>query len=241
MSATASASSFAGMMPMMGPKLSSRIDAVTYPADATGGASWSLDPAHTDATQNDDKANWCRATTAYGTGGKGTPGADNDSCNVVVPGMCTDSGTGSMRAVVAPAAGDIVINEAMPDPAKVTDAAGEWFELKINRAVDLNGLQLGKDAASATELKSAQCLAVTAGSYALFAHSTDAATNGGLPALPASQTFTFGMSNAPGSLYVGYGGAQLDTMSWTTSTQGKSIQRDPADATKVCSAAAQYN
>ncbi len=44
------------------------------------GASLSLSPEHHDAELNDDGANWCVATSTYGDGGKGTPGAPNDPC-----------------------------------------------------------------------------------------------------------------------------------------------------------------
>jgi hypothetical protein len=44
------------------------------------GASMTLDPASTDAAANDDAANWCEASSAYGLGDRGTPGAANDAC-----------------------------------------------------------------------------------------------------------------------------------------------------------------
>lgn len=43
-------------------------------------ASLSLDPAAIDPILNDDGANWCTATTTYGSGDEGTPGAANDTC-----------------------------------------------------------------------------------------------------------------------------------------------------------------
>ncbi len=49
------------------------------------GASMNLDPASTTTTANDDGANWCEATEAYGLGDLGTPGAANTDCPVVEP------------------------------------------------------------------------------------------------------------------------------------------------------------
>ena len=49
------------------------------------GASMSLDFDATDELANDDGANWCEATTPYGDGDSGTPGAANDSCGPVGP------------------------------------------------------------------------------------------------------------------------------------------------------------
>ncbi|MGM0575364.1 MAG: lamin tail domain-containing protein [Myxococcota bacterium] len=59
------------------------VDSVTYdPVDFpdTKGEALSLDPAAFDADLNDDGANWCDATTPFGTGQLGTPGAENPSC-----------------------------------------------------------------------------------------------------------------------------------------------------------------
>jgi hypothetical protein len=38
------------------------------------------DPSALDHVNNDDPANWCVATTTYGLGDEGTPGAVNDAC-----------------------------------------------------------------------------------------------------------------------------------------------------------------
>jgi len=51
---------------------------VTFP-DAAG-ASISLDPSAWNETDNDNGANWCLSTTAYGDGDLGTPGVVNSAC-----------------------------------------------------------------------------------------------------------------------------------------------------------------
>jgi hypothetical protein len=53
-------------------------DGATFP-DANG-LSASLDPSALDATDNDDGANWCEASSTYGDGDFGTPGSANDVC-----------------------------------------------------------------------------------------------------------------------------------------------------------------
>jgi len=60
------------------------LDEVAYDGGATFpdpvGASMSLEPTMLDATSNDEGANWCEATSAFGDGDLGTPGSENDSC-----------------------------------------------------------------------------------------------------------------------------------------------------------------
>jgi hypothetical protein len=62
------------------------IDRVAYDDGATfpdpSGASMNLDPDRTDATLNDLGVNWCEGITPFGLGDLGTPGADNDSCDL---------------------------------------------------------------------------------------------------------------------------------------------------------------
>jgi hypothetical protein len=52
-------------------------DASVLPVD---GKSWSLDPGHADATNNDNSDFWCSGTTPYGSGDLGTPHAANADC-----------------------------------------------------------------------------------------------------------------------------------------------------------------
>jgi hypothetical protein len=53
-------------------------DNVIWPT--TGGASASLQPATLDHVLNDDPNRWCVASSTYGGGDSGTPGAVNDIC-----------------------------------------------------------------------------------------------------------------------------------------------------------------
>ena len=58
------------------------IDETSYTATVSG-KSTSLDPFYYDAVGNDNPLNWCDATTAYGLGDLGTPGALNPACGVI--------------------------------------------------------------------------------------------------------------------------------------------------------------
>ena len=54
------------------------VDAVSFTTAMPDGSSRELKSANLTATDNDNEANWCTSTTAYGAGGNGTPGAAND-------------------------------------------------------------------------------------------------------------------------------------------------------------------
>ncbi|MCP5031401.1 MAG: ExeM/NucH family extracellular endonuclease [Actinomycetia bacterium] len=49
------------------------------------GASMNLDPPSTEYTSNDDGANWCEGSASFGAGDRGTPGADNTTCETDEP------------------------------------------------------------------------------------------------------------------------------------------------------------
>ncbi len=180
-----------------------------------------------DYTFNDDSANWCQGNdTEFASGNFGTPGAESD-CIPLVFGQCTDGGV--MRAVISPAPGDLVITEVMPSPAKTSDAAGEWFEAKVMRGVDLNGLGLDRagDASPPELVDDPACLVAAPGDYVVFAHSLDSALNGGLPDGSVRGTFQFPLVTGPGDVRLLSGSTVIDAITWPTSTSGKSIQLDP--------------
>jgi len=200
------------------------LDAITWET-TTVAAATSLDPDAIDATANDDPANWCPAVDPYGDGDLGTPGAENPACGGSGSGMCNDGG--NERPIVAPAPGDLVITEVMPDPSAVADAEGEWFEVLVTANVDLNGLELGAPAGDADTTLPADgdCLSVGEGTRIIFAQNDDPALNGGLPAPFA--TFSFGLTNASGSVSVGRGGVVIDAVSWADSDPGVALNLDP--------------
>lgn len=216
------------------------IDAVTWASSPTGAAR-QLDPDLVDAVANDSEASFCNATTPYGTGSPqdlGTPGAANTQCGVVVPpGSCNDGGT--VRAIMKPAAGQLVITEFLADPAG-TDTAKEWFEITNTGATafDLNELTLGRAATtSSTTITSATCLELAPDGFALFARSADPMQNGMLPTVDA--TFGFGLVNATGDVEVRDGATVLDSVTWASSTSGVSSQRDP-DSPTFCPSTTPY-
>ena len=182
-------------------------------------------------TLNDDPSRWCQASaTEFEAGNFGTPGAAND-CQPIVIGQCNDRGT--MRDAVAPGPGDLVITEVMPSPERVGDTVGEWFEARAESDVDLNGVGLERagDSAGPDVITAADCVHLTAGSYAVFVRSDVAADNGGIPAAVIAARFKFAMvagaPAAPGDVAIVAGSTVVDAVTWTKSSAGKALQLAP--------------
>jgi len=206
-----------------------QIDEADYD-DVKAGHSRELTAAQPpDFTVNDDQQNWCQSDdTEFVSGNFGTPGQDND-CTPLIAGQCNDNG--AMRAVVAPATGDLVITELMPSPSRVPDAVGEWFEAEAIHDVDLNGVGLDRagDSAQPDVIASTDCVHAAAGTYLVFARSFDQTMNGGLPMV--SGTFSFAMvagsAGSPGDVQLLSGATVIDSVTYTQSTNGTSLQLDP--------------
>ena len=193
------------------------IDAINW-TSSTAAKARQLDPDLTDATSDDSPSNFCDATTTYGVGDFGTPGAANTQCVLQPPaGMC-DMGGGNLRAIVKPAANQLQITEFLANPGAAavgTDATREWFEL-VNTgttAFDLNELTFAS-ASSMSVVNSGACISIAAGAYGLVARSTDAANNGMLPAPDA--TFGFSLVDTNGRIDVRDGTTVLESVVWAS-------------------------
>ncbi len=140
------------------------IDRVDYTSawPYTSGVAMSLNPEYLNAADNDDKNNWCLATSPYGAGDLGTPGQANDSCNNTIQ--------------IAP--GDLVITEIMYNPNAVTDSSGEWFEIlnTTDHELNLEGLII-RDAGS-DHFTIIGPLPIQPGEYIVFGINADPAVNG---------------------------------------------------------------
>ena len=199
------------------------LDAVHW-TDATSGKSRQLDPEFPTVDANDNERYWCDGATPYGAGDLGTPGMPNDRCALLPPdGSCNDGGT--YRKIVEPQAGQLVIDEWMPDPTLVSDDQGEWFELRANADVDLNGLQVGNLSLGSTPLvSSAACVRLAAGDVMVFARSLDPKANGQLTSAAFVERLTLG--NDHGALQIGLHDLPIDAVTWTSSTAGHSLVID---------------
>jgi hypothetical protein len=203
-----------------------------------------------DFTINDAAESWCEATgTQFEPENYGTPGQDND-CTPVIAGQCSEGG--ATRATVGPGPGDLVITEIMPSPSAVSDAAGEWFEARALKDLDLNGVGLdraGDTTAKRDLIEAADCLRVTTGTHVVFARSGDPLANGGLV---VHGTFRFplvsGSAASPGDVRIVNGPAIVDAVTWTSSRTARSLSLDPDfandtandDAGNFCDGATAY-
>jgi hypothetical protein len=229
----------------------SEIDSAEYELVKEGHSRQLTSAQPPDYTLNDNLANWCEAGgSEFETSNFGTPGSDND-CTPIVIGQCNDGGT--MRDVVSPAPGELVITEVMPNPAAVSDTTGEYFEARASVDVDLNGIGLDRagDSSNPVVLSSPDCIHVAAGANALFAKSTDMVMNGGLP-VPVLGMFNFalvdGTAAAPGDVQIVLGATVIDSVTWTSTRSGKAHSLDPNridsiandDETAFCDATMPY-
>jgi len=201
------------------------VDETTY-AEAPSGASLELNGAEApNHIRNDEQANYCEASVEFAPDFLGSPQMANGVCGNVVPGTCDDNGT--MRPTNAPALGDVIITELMPNP-EGPDGDGEWIEVLALGEFDINGLTVGRaDGGSGAPgtVSDAACVTVSAGDHFIFASNDDTATNGGLPAPVA--TFGFSLLQSDGAVQISLGETILDTVTWPASSSGVSINLDP--------------
>ncbi len=187
-----------------------------------------LDPDSRNPSDNDGETNWCDTIATYGDGDNGTPGLANEQCPIVVPpGMCNDGGT--LRALVPPIPADVMITEFLSDPGMTGgDADREWFEVRFAADADINGLQMGKvfnpSLTVLDTVPQGDCIRVTAGTYAIFAHTTTAAVNGNLPFVTA--LFDFALNQDNSGIFVAINDTLLDGYEYGTTQDGVALSKD---------------
>jgi hypothetical protein len=118
------------------------------------------------------------------------------------------------RVAEAAAPGDVVINEVMQNPAAVTDAAGEWFELYNATAVPiaLDDWRIESGGSEAHTISSGGTLVIPAGGYVVLGKNGDPALNGGYTASYVYPTISLG--NGSDALVVREGTVAIDSVAW---------------------------
>lgn len=192
-----------------------QVDTITWTTQ-TSGTARSLDADLTDASSNNLDQSWCAATTAYGAGDLGTPGAVNPSCPDAPP------------PLTPPGAGDLVLTEIMANPEAVSDTTGEWLELVDVSGVahDLSGCVLSNQSGGTSNV---HLPATGPGETYVLARSVDTQLNGGVL---ADGTLTIPLVNA-GAITLMCGDAVVDSVSWGSAVAGASRSLNPSATTAV--------
>jgi hypothetical protein len=121
------------------------------------------------------------------TGGTTVSGAQSGSGGATTTGSggsggatSTTSGSGGSTSI---GVGDLIISEIMNNPAAVTDAEGEWFEIHNVTAqpIDLGGLLIRHTSDPAAALTIDSPVIVPPFGYAVLARNGDSNSNGGVP------------------------------------------------------------
>ncbi len=203
------------------------IDSAEVPASVAG-RSQSVQPASLSVSGNDLPANYCASSTSGIFAEKGTPGQAN-ACGST----CLDGGVS--RALVPPAANEVVLTELYANPTG-TDSGRDWVEVynASGRAIDLNGVAVvNTNPTPSTKtwtLESANCLELPVGGFAVIA-GTRASTNGVLALATIgtdSDALFYSSFTGSSSVQLELGTTVLDVMTYTTqcSPSGKSCALD---------------
>jgi beta-lactamase superfamily II metal-dependent hydrolase len=143
---------------------------------------------------------------------------------------CADNATGPGGPSLSVSAGpQVVINEIMADPVKVTDDTGEWVEVHNWGAtsVNLQGWKIASGNDAVHTISTA--LTVPAGGYVVLARNGTKSKNGGVT--PA-YTYGTGVNLANGSDWLALRdgtGATVDSVAWTSMPAGATRGvRDPS-------------
>jgi hypothetical protein len=165
----------------------------------------------------------------------GTPGDPNSSCPLVLgPGMCFDDGT--PREIISPGPGEAWITEWMANPSSVGNRDGEWVEVRIETAVDLNGLLLSDFTSSPSAVEAEECLEVAAGAHLIFVRNANPLENGGIQEVDAELGLS--LNNSDETIQLSVRDQVLDSVSYERSKAGVATQVD--ELGNVCDAAQVY-
>ncbi len=108
----------------------------------------------------------------------------------------------------------LIISEVMADPATISDANGEWFELHNPGAVpiNLNGFQIASLNDASITISGA--VTVPAGGYVVIAKNIDNVVNGGLNAVYGFGAMNLANNSTDWLLIRDNTGALVDSVSW---------------------------
>lgn len=149
------------------------------------------------------------------------------AASVALAVLATAQPAAAALGVAALAPGSIFISEVMPDPAKVSDTRGEWFEVYNTQstAVNLAGLVVSSEGgANGEHFTVAFDSIVQPHGFMVFGRTADQSINGGYaPGVTWGNALALG--NASDYLRLEKGdGTMLSQISWTGASAGVSLE-----------------
>jgi lamin tail-like protein len=124
---------------------------------------------------------------------------------------------------ILPVPGNLVITEVMANPATAgVEQSKEWFEVPNTSiyALQLDGMVVTVGASTFTVPAG---VSIPSGGYFVFASSNVTADNAGLPRVDVVYGSAFTLSNTNLTLTLSMGATMLDSVSFSTSTDGASL------------------
>ena len=151
------------------------------------------------------------------------------TCQVRASDGTADSAWVSASTEVLPGAGDLVISEYLPDPAFVSDVAGEWIEIYNATAQPLSllGFELADDGGESHVISTHVTL--PAAGRAVLGSNSDTASNGGVSVDYQYSGFTLANED---EIILRFGAVEVDRVEydlsfWSGSLAGHSASLDP--------------
>ena len=124
--------------------------------------------------------------------------------------------------------GDLIISEVMANPSMVSDANGEWLELRnlTGNSLDLNGLTLSDNGGSLHIIDSGGSLIINPYDYLVFGRNGDATLNGGYTADYVYSGFV--LSNSSDEIVISDAGLELVRLEYTSGFAVVGVSRELA-------------
>lgn len=127
---------------------------------------------------------------------------------------CSDAFSASLQS------GDIIISEVMSNPAAVSDANGEWFEIFNASAFihNLNGLTIRDNGSNNHTINHSTDLFIDPGEYLVLGRNVDPLSNGGLTIDYAYTGFT--LSNSSDQIILIFDSMEISRLNYNSTPFG---------------------
>ncbi|MBM4320417.1 MAG: lamin tail domain-containing protein, partial [Deltaproteobacteria bacterium] len=186
---------------------------------------------------NDDFTHWCPAVKGDGQN-KGTPGQRNSYCRKVmcVPQDAACNDRAEEREARRPGPGEVIISEIMPNASCTPEKDQEWFEVYNTTDRELDLIHLGlytRSAPGAPRFRISdaemRCFTVPPRGHRVIVSKKDPVPPSGIASC-FSYNGGLALSNSNGVLELRLPDdvTVVDSISWKSSVDGRSLELDPA-------------